>query len=144
MSIKSFIRQEEEVAFFWMSPADKSGLRAVIAHIPAFIPQPSQEIRALLPNVNWQQKLPYNSEQASLASTDSSDDEHENALTGGSMTTNHSTAAVGPAMLTRPAQRHAPGLNLPGSVQTPHFAVASQPAANEVCDYTCVLQSALL
>lgn len=142
LSIRSFMQQEEENVFFWMSPADKSGLRAVIAHIPAFIPRPSQEIRALLPNVDWQQKLPYNSEQASLASIDSSDDEDEVDLTGGKMTTNNSATAVDPAMLTRPAQRQVPDLSLPGSVQTSLFAI--QPAAREVCHYIHVLQSVFL
>ncbi len=64
LSIRSFLQQEEQKAFFCLSPANQDGHRTVVAHIPAFVPEPTQEVRSLLPYVDWQQQLPYNPEQA--------------------------------------------------------------------------------
>ncbi|KAL0028598.1 hypothetical protein WJX79_004385 [Trebouxia sp. C0005] len=103
LSIRSFMQQEEERAFFWLSPANQGGHRNVVAHIPAFIREPTQEVRSLLPYVDWQQKLPYNSEQA-FPTADDSYDEDQDATAAGQITPT-SVAPLDPVPLTKPLWR---------------------------------------
>lgn len=101
LSIRSFMQQEEERGFFWVSPAKKGGPRHVVAHIPAFVAEPTQDVRTLLPYVDWQQELPYNPEQAFPTADDPSYDEDQD-VTGAGQITPTSVAPLDPATLMKP------------------------------------------
>ncbi|DBB17921.1 TPA: PFAM ATPase associated with various cellular activities (AAA) [Trebouxia sp. C0006] len=123
LSMTSFMQQEEERAFFWLSPANPHGQRNVFAHIPAFIPEPTQEVRSLLPYVDWQQELPYNPEQAFPTADDPSYDEDQDATAAGQITPS-SVAPLDPALVTKPFWQDAALLNI---MQEPADSSTSAP-----------------
>ena len=137
LSMTSFMQQEEERAFFWLSPANPHGQRNVFAHIPAFIPEPTQEVRSLLPYVDWQQELPYNPEQAFPTADDPSYDEDQDATAAGQITPS-SVAPLDPALVTKPFWQDAALLNI---MQEPADSSTSAPgpATKEVCHRSCAL-----
>ena len=123
LSMTSFMQQEEERAFFWLSPANPHGQRNVFDHIPAFIPEPTQEVRSLLPYVDWQQELPYNPEQAFPTADDPSYDEDQDATAAGQITPS-SVAPLDPALVTKPFWQDAALLNI---MQEPADSSTSAP-----------------
>lgn len=72
LSMASFLLQPEEAQFFSMSPKDKHGQVQLQLKVHALIANPSREMRALLPNVDWE-PLP----SLETVMTDSSDGEEE-------------------------------------------------------------------
>lgn len=141
LSIRSFMQQEEERAFFWLSPANQGGHRNVVAHIPAFIREPTQEVRSLLPYVDWQQKLPYNSEQA-FPTADDSYDEDQDATAAGQITPT-SVAPLDPVPLTKPLWRPVQDANSRNFIQGSADPSATAPATKAVCHCSCALQGML-
>ena len=53
LSLTRFLLQPEETQFFSMSPKDKHSEVRLILKLQALIPNPSADMRALLPNVDW-------------------------------------------------------------------------------------------
>ena len=144
LSIRSFMQQEEQRAFFWLSPVNQEGHRTVVAHIPAFVPEPSQEIRSLLPYVNWQQELSYNPEQAFPTDDDPSYDE-EPDVTAARQTTPTSAAPLDPAPPMKPIWHQAQESDFLNFIQgsAGPSTNASGPATKEVCHCSCALQGML-
>ena len=134
LSIRSFMQQEEERGFFWVSPAKKGGPRHVVAHIPAFVAEPTQDVRTLLPYVDWQQELPYNPEQAFPTADDPSYDEDQD-VTGAGQITPTSVAPLDPATLMKPVWHPAQDAALLDFIQgsAGPSSNAPGPATKEVC-----------
>ena len=82
VSLKKFLLQSEEAQFFSMSSTDIGGHRRVTLKLQALIPEPSQEMRALFPNVDWD-PLP-SLETMMTASSDEDDDDMESSGMNGS------------------------------------------------------------
>ncbi len=139
LSIRSFMQQAEERGFFRVSPVKKGGKRHVVAHILAFVPEPTQEVRSLLPFVDWQQELPYNPEQAFPTADDPSYDEDEDVTAPGQITPT-SGAPLDPAPLTKPFWQDAALLNI---MQGPAGPFTSAPATKEVYHFSYALQGML-
>jgi len=137
LSITSFMQQEKQRAFFWLSPANvyEGGHRHVIAHVPAFVAEPTQQVRSLLPYVDWQQKLLYNPEQAFPTADGPSYDKHQNATATGQMPST-SIAPLDLAALMKPVRR-------PAQDQASADPATSEPTAKEVCYYSYALQGVL-
>lgn len=51
--IRQFVQQPEESQFFSIGLKDQNGKRSVTLQPQALIAQPSKELRAMFPNVNW-------------------------------------------------------------------------------------------
>jgi len=141
LSIRSFMQQEEERGFFWLSPAKKGGARRVVVHIPAFVAEPTQDIRILLPYVDWQQELPYNPEQALPTADDLSDNEDQ-GITAAEQTTPPS-APLDPAPLMTPVWHPAQDAALLNFIQGSAVPSANAPATKEVCHFSYAPQSML-
>ena len=142
LSIRSFMQQEEERAFFWLSPANQGGHRNVVAHIPAFTREPTQEVRFLLPYVDWQQELPYNPEQAFPAADDPSDDEDQYVTAAGQITPT-SVAPLDPTPLMKPVWHSVQDANFLNFIKDSAGPSSSAPATREVCHRSCALQGML-
>ncbi len=138
------MQQEEQRAFFWLSPANQEGHRNVVAHIPAFVPEPTHELRSLLPYVEWQQELPYNPEQAFPTADDPSYDEDPDVTAAG-QTTPTSAAPLDPAPPMKPAWHPAQEADFPNFTQSSAgpSTNAAGPATKEVCHFSCALHGML-
>lgn len=77
--LRMFLKQPEESQFFSLGPRDQDGKVSVTMKPQALIPQPSRELRALLPNVKWD---PLPTLQTVMTNKDDGEEEGgDNALT---------------------------------------------------------------
>ena len=87
LSMTKFFLQPEEAQFFSMSPRDPHNQVQLTMKPKALVPNPSREMRALLPNVDWD-PLP----SLETGMTDSSDEEEDDGGTLNSSTSGTDTS----------------------------------------------------
>ncbi|KAL3144332.1 hypothetical protein ABBQ32_004092 [Trebouxia sp. C0010 RCD-2024] len=79
LPIRLFLQQPEESQFFSLGPRNQNGELSVTLKPQALIPHPSRELRALLPNVDWDLLPPF--QIAMINGDDKEEEAGDSALT---------------------------------------------------------------